>query len=244
MDSVVKIMGVPIDKLGAEGAYNKFVSLFKEDEFAMLFTPNPEIVMCAQEDEDLMRALVDADLVIPDGIGLIYASKMHNLGLNERVPGIEMMDRILKFCNNTGSSIYLLGGKPGIADKAAQKMVKAYPNLKVKGTQDGYFAPEDELKVIDRINETKADILFVAMGAPRQEKWIYKHRKVLNARVAMGVGGALDVWAGSVKRAPKLFINLGLEWLWRLLREPHRIVRMMSIPKFLIRTILSRDISK
>lgn len=244
MEQTIKILGVPIDKLNAEEAYNRFVSLVKRDQFSMLFTPNPEIVMKAQEDEALKHALIDADLVIPDGIGLIYASRIHNLGLEERIPGIEMVDRILKYCNNTGSSVFLLGGKPGVAKKASNKMLKTYPNMKIAGVQDGYFSKEEELRVLDRINELKPDVLLVALGSPKQEKWIYTHRKILNARVAMGVGGVLDVWAGNTKRAPKLFQKIGLEWFWRLLKEPHRIGRMMSIPKFLLRVLLTRDMSK
>jgi len=240
----IKILGVRIDKLNVEEAYNKFLSLFKQDSFSAIYTPNPEIIMVAQEDHELKDALLDADLVIPDGIGVIYASRIHNLGLEERIPGIEFMERILKFCNNTNGSIFILGGKPGVAKKACDKIQEKFPNIVMTGCHDGYFSDEDELKVVDKINEVKPDILFVALGAPRQEKWIYSHRKILNTKIAMGVGGSIDVWAGHAKRAPKLFIKLNLEWFYRLLREPHRIGRMMSLPKFLIRVLLSRDVSK
>lgn len=240
----VKILGVRIDKLNADEAYNKFLCLFKQDSFSAVYTPNPEIIMLAQEDHELKEALLDADLVIPDGIGVIYASRIHKLGLEERLPGIEFMDRMLKFCNNTNGSIFILGGKPGVAQKACDNISDKYPNIVVKGAHDGYFSAEDELKVVDKINEVKPDILFVALGCPKQEKWIYSHRKILNTKIAMGVGGSVDVWAGVAKRAPKIFIDLNIEWLYRLLREPHRIGRMMSLPKFLIKVLLSRDVSK
>lgn len=201
--------------------------------------------MMAQDDSELKEALLDASLVIPDGIGVIYASRIHNLGLEERLPGIEFMDRMLKFCNNTSGSIFfVLGGKPGVPDKACEKIQEKYPNIVIKGCHDGYFKDDDELKVVDKINEVKPDILFVALGCPRQEKWIYEHRKILNTKIAMGVGGSVDVWAGASKRAPKIFIDLNLEWFYRLVREPHRIGRMMSLPKFLIKVLLSRDVSK
>lgn len=240
----VKILGVRIDKVDADEAYNKFLSLFKKGTFSAIYTPNPEIIMMAQDDEPLKEALLDADLVIPDGIGVVYASRIHKLGLEERIPGIEFMDRMLKFCNNTKGSIFILGGKPGVPEKACEKIIEKYPHIDVKGCQDGYFTPEEELKVVDKINEVKPDILFVALGCPKQEKWIHEHRKILNTRVAMGVGGSVDVWAGHAKRAPKLFIKLNLEWFYRLLREPSRLGRMMSLPKFLLRVLLSRDISK
>ncbi len=240
----VKILGVRIDNLDADEAYNRFLSLFKKGSFSAIYTPNPEIIMMAQDDRPLKEALLDADLVIPDGIGVIYASRIHKLGLEERIPGIEFMERMLKFCNNTKGSIFILGGKPGVPEKACEKIKDKYPNIEIKGCQDGYFTAEEELKVVDKINEVKPDILFVALGCPKQEKWIHEHRKILNTKVAMGVGGSVDVWAGHSKRAPKLFIKLNLEWLYRLLREPSRIGRMMSLPKFLLRVILSRDISK
>lgn len=240
----IKILGVKIHQVTNESAYNRFLSLMEEPKMSMIVTPNTEIVMMAQQDNELKDILQDADLVIPDGIGLVYASKIHQLGLTERVTGIDTMERMLKYCNNTKKSIYLFGGKPGVAEKAAEKMKETYPNLQIKGIRDGYFKKEEEDKIIDHINEVKPDILLVALGAPKQEKWIYQHRKILNTKVAMGVGGALDVWAGVAKRAPKIFQDLHLEWFYRLMKEPSRIGRMMSLPKFMIKVLLSRDFSR
>lgn len=237
----IKILGVKIHQVTNETAYNRFLSLIEQSKFSMICTPNTEIVMEAQHDPELKEILQDADLVIPDGIGLIYASKIHQLGLTERVTGIDTMERILKYANNTKKSIYLFGGKPGVAEKAAERMKDVYPNLQIKGIRDGYFKKEEEDKIVDHINEVKPDLLFVALGAPRQEKWIYQHRKILNVKVAMGVGGSFDVWAGVSKRAPKIFQQLHLEWFYRLAKEPHRIGRMMSLPKFMIKVLISRD---
>lgn len=155
------------------------------------------------------------------------------------------MDKILKYCNSTKKSIYLFGGKPDVAKEACENIEIEYPNIKIAGFSDGYYKDKDEeLKIIDKINEVKPDILFVALGAPKQEKWIYEYRKILNTKVAMGVGGSVDVWAGKVKRAPEVFSKLGLEWLYRLIKEPSRIGRMMSLPKFLFKILLSKDFEK
>lgn len=240
----IKILGVKIHQVTNETAYNRFLHLMEQPELNMIVTPNTEIVMMAQEDAELKEILQDAALVIPDGIGLVYASKIHQLGLTERVTGIDTMDKMLKYCNNNKKSIYLFGGKPGIAEKAGEKMKETYPHLTIKGIRDGYFKKEEEDKIIDHINEVKPDILFVALGAPKQEKWIYANRKLLNTKVAMGVGGAFDVWSGVTKRAPKIFQKMHLEWFYRLLKEPSRIGRMMSLPKFMIKVLLSRDFSR
>ena len=242
--SYVKILGVKIHKVNMEQAFSSFLYLLNGNICSMIFTPNTEMVMNASKDQDFRRVLNSGDLIVPDGIGIIYASNHHNLGLEDRVPGIELMEKILKFANTTKKSVFLLGGAPGISEKAAENINDTFPNIVIKGFHDGYFKEEEELKVIDKINETRPDILFVALGTPKQELWMNKHRKILNAKVAMGVGGALDVWSGNSKRAPKIFRDLGLEWLYRLIREPKRIWRMMTIPKFLIRVFLEKDFSK
>lgn len=245
-NNTVKIFGVKFDKLSSEGAYNKFLTFMSSDKDRthMIFTPNAEIVMKAQEDSEFMNILVEGDLVIPDGIGVIIASKVHHLGLDERVPGIEMMTRILEYCNMSGKSIYLFGGKPGVSEKAAINIQSKYPNLIVKGHRDGYFEEKDSPKILDEINGVKPDVIFVALGAPKQEKWIYKHRKLLHTKVAMGVGGSLDVFAGTAKRAPEFFQKMGLEWLYRLFLQPSRIGRMMVLPQFLIKVFLAGPTEK
>ncbi len=239
---IVKVFGVKFDKLNFEEAYTKFVSFMSNDTTQMIFTPNSEIVMKAQEDSEFKEVLNAGDLVIPDGIGVILASKIHHLELQERIAGIEMMTRILEYCNLAGKSIYLFGGKPGVAEAAAGKIKKQYSNLNIAGFRDGFFTDQESPKILDGVNEVKPDVLFVALGAPKQEKWIYKNRKLLNTKVAMGVGGAFDVFAGTAKRAPVIFQKLGLEWFYRLLMQPSRIGRMMVLPKFLIKVIIAKFI--
>lgn len=237
----VRILGIRIDKLTNQGAYNKFLTFFDGKGTKTIFTPNTEIVMKAQEDEELKEVLENGDMIIPDGIGLIYASKIYGLGLSERVTGVDMMEKMLDYSNKTGKSIFILGGKPGVAETAMMNIQSKYSNILSAGTMDGFFSEEEELKVVDKINESKCDILFVALGAPKQEKWISKYQKVLTASVAIGVGGCVDVWAGNAKRAPKIFIKFGLEWFYRLLMDPRRIFRMMSIPKFIVKVLVTRN---
>lgn len=238
----VKIFGVKIDKVTMEEANKRLVSYMQGEDLKMIFTPNPEFIMKAQEDPEFKDILCQGDLVVPDGIGIIKASKIHHLELSERVPGIELMEKALEYCNRSKKSLFLFGGKPGVPETAAKNILEKYPNLIIKGTQDGYFDEKDELRILDKINEAKPDILFVGLGAPKQEKWIYKYRKIINSKVAMGVGGAIDVWAGTSKRAPKIFIKLGVEWLYRLLKQPTRIGRMMILPQFMIKVIFSKTI--
>ncbi len=243
MRRTTKIYGVPIDIVNLEGAFEWFKQLLDRSGFSFICTPNTEIVMAARDDEELKSVLKTSDMNIPDGIGLIIASKLHKLGLIERVTGVDLMQEILEFCDYSRKSIYILGGKPGVAEKAIENIKDKYSNINVKGYRDGYFKEDDEKEVIDTINNLAPDVLFVCLGAPKQEKWMYKHRRSLSVKVAMGVGGSVDIWAGTAKRAPKVFIVLGLEWFYRLIKEPWRIKRMMNLPKFMIQVLKSKDIT-
>ncbi len=241
MCEIVKLFGVKFNKANEEEAFKIFLQLLNNNRYSMIFTPNPEIVMLAQKDVEYKNILVEGDLVIPDGIGIIMASKIKKLGLEKRIPGIEFMERILKFSNNARKSIYLFGSTEENVKKAAENIKTKYPYIDIVGTRNGFYDENEELKIVDSINEVKPDILFVAMGAPKQEKFMYKYRKILNVKVAMGVGGSVDVWAGAVKRAPKFFRKIGLEWLYRILRNPSRIKRSFVLPKFLIKVLLSKN---
>ncbi len=239
-ENVVKLFGVKFHRVNKEESYKRFLFLFNKKKYSMIFTPNPEIVMMAQKDLEYKNILAEGDLVIPDGVGIIIASKIKKLGLETRLPGIELMESILKYCNNAKKSIYLLGSSSENVERACENIKAIYPNLIIAGYNDGYFDETEELKIVDKINEVKPDILFVAMGAPKQEKLMYKHRKILNVKVAMGVGGAVDVWSGAVKRAPKFFRKIGLEWFYRLITNPKRIKRSFVLPQFLMKVLLSK----
>ena len=184
----------------------------------------------ALHDESFRAILNGASLVLPDGAGVVLGAKILKTPLKEKVAGIDFAANLLGVLEETDGRLYLLGGKPGIAEQAAENMKKTHPKLCICGTADGYF--KDEAPVIARINEARADVVFVCLGAPKQECFMHDHRAELNVRLMIGLGGSLDGFAGTVRRAPKWMIRLQLEWLYRLLREPSRIGRMMRLPKF------------
>ena len=234
-----EIMGVSFDNLTLAEAIWKGADLAAGPGFSYVVTPNPEIVNMGREMPDYRDILNNAALVLPDGIGVIHAAKILGTPLKERVPGIDFATGLLSELEQSGGRLFLLGAKPGVADQAAENLKKKYPKLTICGTNDGYFKKEGEEndKVIEKINASGADVLFVCLGAPTQEKWIYTNRSKLNTTVLLGLGGSLDGYAGVVKRAPKLFIKLGLEWFYRLLCEPWRFKRMLKLPKFYLGTI-------
>lgn len=240
MRKQVEILKVPIDDVSNVEAMERLKIFLEEPNLKKVYTPNPEIVMLAQDDPELLRIIQEADLVLADGIGLLIASKIKGLGLKERVTGIDTMEQLLRYSAGKGKSIYLLGGKPGVAEIACKNIEEKYKGIKIAGFHHGYFQEEDEKEIIDNINRSKPDILFIALGAPKQEKWIDKYKNVLECRLAMGVGGGVDIYAGTAKRAPLIFQKLGLEWFYRLIKEPWRIKRMMNLPKFLMKIILTK----
>ncbi|PZX05922.1 N-acetylglucosaminyldiphosphoundecaprenol N-acetyl-beta-D-mannosaminyltransferase [Psychrobacillus insolitus] len=229
------ILGVKVDTDNYDELIKKLFKRIDNKEKSLVVAINPEKLMKAKEDQSLKDLLNRAEFQIPDGIGVILASKLNKGNIKSRVTGIDMMDRIVREAAKTGKSIYLYGAKPGVADQAAQALRSKYPSLKIAGIQDGY--EQDNEKVIQKINEVKPEILFVAMGSPRQENWIEANRDRLYPSLYQGVGGSFDVLAGNVKRAPKLFLNTGTEWLYRLMIEPTRIKRQLALPLFLVETL-------
>lgn len=239
MKQVVRIMDVPIHKVTMDEAANTVTSFMEEDSTHMIFTPNPEIIMEAQKDSDLMEILNKADLVVPDGIGVVIASRILKVDtLPERVGGYDLMQNVLNKLKNTNKRVYFLGSKPGVAQLAAENMRRKYPGLQIVGFRDGYFNKDNEAEIIEEIRNLGVDLLLVGLGAPRQEKWINEHIKLLNAKVCVGVGGSLDVMAGVVKRAPIIYQKLGLEWFYRLITNPKRARRMLNLPIFGVKVIL------
>lgn len=241
MDEKVNIMDVPINKVTMEEATNKVVTYLSGDGKHTVFTPNPEIIMEAQEDDEFMKILQEADLVVADGIGVVLASKILKVEkLPERVGGYDLMQSVLGEIKDKDTRVYFLGSKPGVAKIAAKNMMKTYPGINIVGARDGYFKEEDEAGIIKEIRDLEVDLLLVGLGAPRQEKWIYDNIDELGIKVGAGVGGSLDVMAGTVKRAPKVFQKLGLEWFYRLITNPRRAKRMMRLPKFGIKIVFMR----
>ena len=234
----VNVMGVAFDNVTMAEALDRAKELLDRPGADYCVTPNAEIVYEAMRDEAFRALLNDAALVLPDGAGTVLGAKLLGTPLKEKVAGIDFAANLLGILEESGKSLYLLGSKPGIGEKAAEKMLELHPKLKICGIADGYF--KNEAPVVEKINEAKPDALFVCLGAPKQEKFMHGHREELAAKLMIGLGGSLDGFAGTVKRAPKWMIRLQLEWLYRLVREPRRIGRMMRLPKFVLAVLAHR----
>lgn len=234
----IDVRGVGFDKVTLDSATAALSEHIKNGGgIAAVYTPNSEIVQMCIEDEALYEVINSAELVIPDGIGVVKAAKILGTPLFGKVAGVDLGANMIKFAAETGTPIYFLGGKPGVAEDAKAKLTEKYPTLNVSGCADGYFKKtgEESDLAVRKIAESGAKILYVCLGAPAQERWIYENKAALSiagVKCAMGLGGSLDIFAGNVKRAPKIFIKLGLEWFYRLLCEPKRIGRMMALPRF------------
>lgn len=206
--------------------------------FHYVVTPNPEIVNLAREREEYRGLLNKASLVLPDGIGIIYAGKLLGTPLRERVPGIDFATGLMEKLAEKGISLYLLGAKPGVAQRAAERLRECYPGLVICGTGDGYFT--DSTAVVEDLRRAKAQVVFVCLGAPKQEQWMAEYGPQSGASLMLGLGGALDVFSGDVQRAPEAWQKLGLEWCYRLLHQPSRIGRMAKLPLFLLTAMKAR----
>ena len=240
MRKTTYIMGVPFDVIKMDEASDKVMKFFEDGGCHIICTPNPEIVMEAQKDEKLMSILKAADMVVPDGIGVVLASKFNKVKIEERVAGYDLCHAVFEKMAKKEKTVYFFGGAPGVAHKAADKMTKQYKGLKIVGTRNGYFTAAEEKEIIREIKKLSPDLLLVGLGSPKQEKWIYENLRFTGAKAAIGVGGSFDVMAGVVKRAPKAFQKLGLEWFYRLLCQPTRIKRMMKLPVFAVKVFFSK----
>lgn len=235
-----EVLGVCIDAVDFNEAKNIVLSFLNEDKPHMVFTPNPEMIMLATRDEEFKDILNNADLVVPDGIGVVLASKLNKVKIKERVAGYDLVQAVFNEIKDRDISVYFLGAAPGIAEKAKEKMQEKYEGLKIIGDNNGYFDAKKEMIIIDDIKKKKPDILLVGMSMSKQEKWIDKYKNALPAKVLIGVGGSFDGFSGNVKRAPDIFGKLGLEWLYRLVKQPSRIKRQIYLPVFAIRVFLSK----
>ena len=226
------ILGIQFDNLTREEAKEAGAALLRSPEFHYAVTPNPEFILAADKDLEFQKILNQADLVLPDGIGVVYSAKILGTPLKGRVAGFDFACDMLDVLNEMGGRLYLLGAKPGVAEAAAEKLRAAYPGLQICGTHDGYF--QDDAPVVEAIRAARAEVVFVCLGAPKQEFWMARNGPETGAKLMLGLGGVLDVFAGAVERAPERWQRMGLEWLYRLIREPSRIGRMARLPLFLV----------
>ena len=235
----ITLRGINFDNVNMEEAVTLAEHALNGTRLTSVFTPNAEIAQLAVESPEMRGLLRRADILLPDGAGILLASEILKTPLKEKVAGVDFGEQMFSLAAQKGYPVFFLGGKHGIAELAAQKKKEQYPGLSVVGTQDGYFKKEgiENDAVLKKINESGAVILFVCLGAPTQEKWIDRNKDRLHSvKLAMGLGGALDVYAGIARRAPKIFIRARLEWFYRLLKEPRRIGRMMKLPKYILGT--------
>ena len=228
----INVLGVGFDNVTMAEAVARGRELLDAGGCHYVVTPNPEIVEACRADAEAMAAVNGADLVLPDGIGVIYGAKMLKTPLKERVPGIEFGTAMLEYCAKSGKPVFFLGAKSGVAEQAAENLRQRFAGLTVAGTADGYF--KDDAKAAEAIRASGADMALICLGAPKQEKFMSTYGAATGAKLMLGLGGSLDVFAGVAQRAPEFYVNHNLEWFYRLMKNPSRIGRMMKLPLFLV----------
>lgn len=230
----VSILGLPIQNVTMSEAVNDVYGFFGARESRIVVTPNAEILQMYSTDPAMKEALEKADYIVPDGVGVLLAAKRLGTPLKEKVAGVELSRNLLEKAAKEGGNVYLLGAKPGVAAEAKRCLEEEIPGISIVGVRDGYFKPEDEPAIIEEINALDVDMLFVCLGAPKQELWMAEHKSDLKIGVMLGLGGSLDIFSHTLKRAPQWMINCRIEWLYRVIKEPYRIGRIASLPKFLL----------
>ena len=232
------VLGVGFDDLTMDEAVAAALKLMNRRAAGYACTPNPEIVMAARENASLAAALKSADLVLADGVGITKAAQLLRTPLKGRVPGIDFAQRAAAALAERGGSVFLFGAKPGVAGAAAEKLRAEYPGLVIAGTADGYFT--DDKPVVEAINAAGPDFVMVCLGSPKQELWMAEYAGKISCGLMAGLGGSLDVLAGNVQRAPETWRKLGLEWLYRVIKEPKRVTRLAKLPLFVIEAAKGR----
>lgn len=231
------ILGVGIDVVTRQEALEKVLGFLQTDELDLIVTPNSEIITLANKDKVFFDIIQNASLVVPDGIGVVFASRLNDQKLTERVSGYDLVKDL--FERNAPLNVYILGANEGVPQRAKDNIERLYSNVKVVGLSNGYFDGAAEKQILDEIIALKPDLLLVGLGAARQEKWIEKNKKTLegSVKVAIGIGGAIDVFSGYVKRAPDVFIKLNLEWFYRMATDPKRFLRIGGLVSFAVNVL-------
>lgn len=233
------ILGVDVSPLSYEDLKKNIEKDIENNKKSFIVAINPEKILKARKDEKLKELLNNATYEIPDGIGVIYASKLKKGNIKTRITGIDSMEMLCKLSEEKKYKIFMYGAKEETIKKAKENLEIKFPNIQIVGTINGYEKDND--KIISSINKSKADIVFVALGSPKQEYWITENMDKVSAKIFQGVGGSFDVFSGNIKRAPKWMQKIGLEWLYRLIKEPKRIFRQIKLVKFLWLALIEKD---
>lgn len=244
MESCTEILGIRFYAISCADAKKEIKNALRGEGQMRLFTPNPDIILKAQKNNALRKALNSGALLLPDGIGIVIASRLLGAPLPQRITGIDMGEFIISYAAESELSIFLLGGKPGVAEAAERELRKKYPRLNICGTHHGYFekSGSENDTVVEKIRSRSPDILFVCFGCPAQELWISENAaRLQSVKLLAGLGGSLDVWSGKVRRAPRFVQICGFEWLWRMIREPKRLRGFLNIPIFMEKILLQRS---
>ena len=240
MPNKVDILGVNVDAMTMSESVAQIETYMAGEEPVMIATANAEMIMRATQDEELRDILNRAAIVTADGAGTVWAARHLGYEMPERVAGYDLAQQLMKNSVQQGQRIYFFGSAPGVAEKAKAKAEQLYPGIQIVGTRDGYFTEADEPAIIEDIKAKRPHLLLVALGVPKQEKWLAKHQAELGVPVAIGVGGTLDVMAGVMKRAPLWMQKAKLEWLFRGMLQPKRAGRLLALPKFVLKVHGSR----
>ena len=237
MKETVDILGIKFENIRKSDAEKRITDALERRNYMSIFTPNPDIVLGTYGSAELTKLINSAELTVPDGIGIILASRLLGAPLPERIAGIDLGEFILKQADYRGLRIFLLGGKQGVAQRAEKKITEKYPHLTVCGTHHGYFDKDgmENERIVEKIRILSPDVLFVCFGFPEQERWIESnHSAIPSLKICAGLGGSIDVWAGDTRRAPKAIQSIGAEWLWRMVLQPKRAKNILRIPEFLL----------
>ncbi len=234
----IRILGRPVDSLTRDGAVERILRAWEEKNFFHVITANAEMIYLSTGDEALAAVIEQAELVTADGIGVVLASRLLGRPLLERVAGYDLMLECLREAAGLGIPVFFLGARPEILQGAVAAAAGRFPGLQVAGSRDGYFREEEEVEIARLIASREPGLLLVAMGVPKQEKWISRYRSMLPSCVVIGVGGSFDVLSGKVRRAPGWVQRAGLEWLYRIIRQPSRLKRAVDLPLFLLSVLV------
>jgi N-acetylglucosaminyldiphosphoundecaprenol N-acetyl-beta-D-mannosaminyltransferase len=237
----IDILGIKVNRLDFNGTIGYIEEFIRDRTPRLVITLGTEMVMAARKNKEFRDVLARADIACADAVGIVWASRYKGMPLKEKVAGIDLLDRIVELSGEKGWRLFFLGAAEGVAEQAVSVLREKYSSMIVAGIHHGYFKDDDNSKIVAMIKNARADVLFVALGSPRQEFWFFQHKDEMAVPVGIGVGGSFDVLSGKLKRAPRWMIQMGLEWLYRLYLEPWRWKRMLVLPLFALQILFSRS---